>query len=354
MPAEPRLGILICARDEAAIIAATLDNLRAANPPPDVRIVLADHCTDATADLAEAAGALVFRRETGLAENKGLALRWLFEHWPPVLAQCQAIVIVDADSRIAPDCVAKMRQAVMSGVRVGQCFIQPADLTPSPSAQLSAYSDRLTQAVEARFNQWWGWPVRLRGMGMLFEPQLLRELLPAVHTRSAEDIELGLLAVERGLKIHFIPQAVLYDPKPPDARRATRQRARWVTGLLQVWKDYGALIGRLALRGPHLWWWLTVMLFRPVTLIFAIKAVLWGLSLLLPITPWLRVGLGLWVGADLLYYWVGLFLMSPPERWRYARALLLAPVYMIVWMISLVTAWKTSDRWLSVRHDHTR
>ncbi len=353
MLTEPRLGFLICARNEAAIIAATLDNLRAADPPPDVVMVLADHCADATADIAEQAGARVFRRESGQAENKGLALRWLFEQWPPALAQCQVIVIVDADSRVAPDFVAQARHAAMSGVRVGQCFVQPADLTTAPSAQLSAYSDSLTQAVEARFNQWWGWPVRLRGMGMLFEPQLLRELLPFVHTRSAEDIELGLLSVERGLKIHFVPQAVLYDPKPPDARRATRQRARWVTGLFQVWKDYAALIGRLALRGPHLWWWLQTMLFRPATLLITLKALAWALSLIFPAPPWARVGLGLWVSADVLYYMAGLLLIPQPERWRYAQVLWRAPLYLVMWVVGLVLAWRTPHRWLSVRHDNS-
>lgn len=353
MSEPPRLGFLICARNEASIIAATLENLRAAQPPPDVLMVLADHCTDATAELAEASGALVFRRDTGLAENKGLALRWLFEQWPPVLAQCQAIVIVDADSRIAPDFVAAMREAVLTGVRVGQCFVQPADLTDAPSAQLSAYSDSLTQAIEARFNQWWGWPVRLRGMGMLFEPQLLGELLPRVHTRSAEDIELGLLAVERGHKIHFIPQAVLYDPKPPDARRATRQRARWVTGLFQVWRDYAALIGRLALRGPHLWWWLQTMLVRPATLLVAFKVMVFALALLLPAPAWLRIILGLWICADMLYYLGGLWLMPTTERGIYWQALRRAPIYFWVWCSSVWLAWRERkrQRWLSVRDD---
>lgn len=348
---EPCLGLILPARNEAAILGRTLSGILACVPPPDMVCVLADHCTDATAEVAAQAGAVVFRRDTGEAENKGLALRWLFEQWPPELERCTAVVIVDADSRLAPNFLAEVRQAVANGLRVGQCFVQPIELTTAPSARLGAYSDLLTQSFEARFNKWWGWPVRLRGMGMIFEPRLLRELLAHVHTRSAEDIELGLLAVDRGLKIHFVHQAVLYDPKPPDARRVTRQRARWIAGLFHVWRDYRALIVRLAVRSPRLWWWLTTMLLRPATLFFALKVGLWAVLLTLPITPAAQVAFGLWVGLDVLYYMAGLLLVPASERRHYVWALLSAPLYGVIWAVSLITAWRAPQRWLSVRHD---
>lgn len=350
----PRLAVLLPARNEAASLPATLDNLRAATPPPDCILVLADHCTDATAEIAEQAGAIVFRRDEGEAENKGLALRWLFEQWPPALAECAAVIIMDADSRVAPNFFAEARQAVLNGARVAQCFVQPVDLPDSSAVLLGAYSDLLTQAVETRLHQWRGWPVRLRGMGMLFEPRLLHSLLPSVHTRSAEDIELGLLAVARGETIHFLPDAILYDPKPPTTRQATRQRARWLAGTLQIWRDYWPLVLRLAWRGPRHWNWLALMLLRPATLFLALKAVGFLLTLALPVAVWLRVALGLWVAADIFFYVGGLWLIPAAQRAMYARALWRAPAYLWVWFSGVWLAWRArgQSRWLSVRHDN--
>lgn len=339
---------LIPAHNEAAILGETLASLRSATPPPDGVIVLADHCTDATVRVAEQGGATVVHRETGEG-GKGPALRWLFAERPAVLMHCAAVVILDADSRVNPLFFQVVKTAVGQGKRTAQCFVQPIDIRASTASALAAYSELLSQLVDERLRARLGWSVRLRGTGMVFAPSLLAELLEHVHTRS-EDVELTLLLAHRRERVFFLPQAVVYDPKPLNAAQVSRQRARWLQGQFQVYRAYGSIIGRLALRGPAMWWMLLSTLFRPRTLYVALVAVVFGLTLVLPVGPGARWLVGLLLLGDIVYYLAGLLAVPRPDRQLYARALLRAPVYVWVWAASVVTAWRFQQGWLSVRH----
>jgi cellulose synthase/poly-beta-1,6-N-acetylglucosamine synthase-like glycosyltransferase len=340
---------LIPAHNEAAILGETLAGLWGAVPPPDGILVLADHCTDATVSVAEQKGALVFQRETGEG-GKGPALRWLFAQRPPLVMQSALVVILDADSRVNPGFFNVIATRLEQGARAAQSFVQPIDTRASVASALAAYSEVLSQLMDERLRAWLGWSVRLRGTGMVFAPHLLAELLERVHTR-AEDIELTLLLAHRRERVWFLPQAVVYDPKPPDVTRVSRQRARWLQGQWQVLSAYGSLILRLLGRGPEVWWLLQSTLLKPRTLFLLVTGAILGITFLFPVSPWIRLGFALLIVADLAYYGAGLFLIPQPERRHYAWAMLRAPLYGVMWAASLITAWRTPHRWLSVRHD---
>src|SRR5687768_155204 len=73
-----RFAVVIPAHDEENVIEATIDQLRRLNYPPqlyDVHLV-ADHCSDSTADTARRAGAIVHERSDGPRSGKGAALSW--------------------------------------------------------------------------------------------------------------------------------------------------------------------------------------------------------------------------------------------------------------------------------------
>jgi hypothetical protein len=100
-----------------------------------------------------------------------------------------------------------------------------------------------------------------------------------------------------------------------------------------------------------MWWMLLSTLFRPRTLYVALVMVLFGLTLALPAPPVARWSMGLLLLSEVVYYWAGLLLAPMPERALYARALLHAPLYLGVWIASLVTALRFRRSWLSVRHE---
>lgn len=348
---EPRVGpwvILIPAHNEAAIIGQTLHSLRSATPPPNHILVIADHCTDATAAIAQSAGARVFERREGEG-GKGAALAWLLAQNPPELAAAAYVAVFDADTTVQPDFFAHLRRALESGPDAAQCFVQPVGYEASPAATLAAYSEVLSQVVDDRLRARLGWPVPLRGTGMVIRTESFRRLQPQLRTQT-EDVELSLLLLERRARVMFVPKAVLYDPKPPDAARVSRQRARWLRGLAAVWRQHWPLILRLCLRGPAAWSLLSAVLLKPKTLFVALKALALVFVLILPLDVLWRIAAATLLAADALYYGLGLLLIPAGDRRRYARALLLSPIYFGVWAGSLITALRHRGGWLSVRH----
>ena len=347
MAASLTLAAVIAAHNEVTVLADALNSLLNAGLPPSGIIVIADHCTDSSAELGRQAGVIVLERNDGEG-SKGAALSWLFAQHAEMLAPFTHVVIFDADTTVQPDFFAHLHAVFTDGADAAQSFVQPVGYEASIAATLAAYSEVLSQVADDRLRAWWRWPVPLRGTGMAFRTELLHELLPQMQTQT-EDVELTLLLAERGARIAFVAKAVLFDPKPPDASRVSRQRARWLNGLIQVWRGYASRIARLLLRGPATWFLLQAVLLKPATIFVALKVVIVLITLLLPISLGWRVVALIWLSADVLYYGLGLCLVPLAQRGRYARALVVAPVYLGVWVGSFVTALRHRGPWLSVR-----
>ena len=86
--------------------------------------VVADHCTDATAARARAAGAHVHERAAGPA-GKGAAIRWFLDAADDDLAAVDALVILDADSRLRPGALEPLVAALDAGAGAAQGFVWP-------------------------------------------------------------------------------------------------------------------------------------------------------------------------------------------------------------------------------------
>lgn len=347
MKAPLAVFVIIAAHNEATTIGPTLASLFVANPFPQGIIVIPDHCTDATTELARQAGATVYERREGKG-GKGAALAWLFTQNPPELASAAYVAIFDADTTVRSDFFVHLHQALETGPDAAQCFVQPIGYEHSLAATLAAYSEVLSQVLDDRLRAWLGWQVPLRGTGMVIRMELFRRLQAQLKTQT-EDIELSLLLLEQGARVVFVPEAVLYDPKPPDAARVSRQRARWLRGLLEVWRSYLPSILRLCLHGPAAWSLLQALLLKPKTLFVALKALVLLSVLLLPVGWLWKLAAACLLAADVLYYGLGLLLVPSTERGRYLRALLVAPLYVGVWGKSLIIALRHRKGWLSVR-----
>lgn len=108
-----KISALVCAHNEAERLGACLASLRGF----DEIVVVADRCTDATADIARRAGAVVVegafdleshRKEAGFAACAG---EWVLE--------------IDADERVTPELTAEIRAAVAEAK--GDWFKVPID-----------------------------------------------------------------------------------------------------------------------------------------------------------------------------------------------------------------------------------
>ena len=76
-----RYAAIISARNEANVIGGLIDSLKAQNYPSELLdiFVIADNCTDNTAQVAAQAGAKVYCRYNQQQVGKGYALDYLFK-----------------------------------------------------------------------------------------------------------------------------------------------------------------------------------------------------------------------------------------------------------------------------------
>jgi hypothetical protein len=156
-----------------------------------------------------------------------------------------------------------------------------------------------------------------------------------------------------GIPIDFAVETYVADPKPNDQRGAVRQRARWMTGQKQVIGRYARQILRLIARGPAGWSLLSALLLKPKTLVLPLKAGLTGLLWLAAVvfgSPLFAApaALGtLSLAADLGVFLYGL--RFEEDREGAIRTLMLAPLYVMVWMRSMALSAISGDVWHRVR-----
>src|SRR5262249_10163254 len=74
--ARPSIAVLIPAHDEELTIATAIGSVRPELAPEDRLVVIADNCSDRTADIAREHGAIVIERVEPERKSKGYALRY--------------------------------------------------------------------------------------------------------------------------------------------------------------------------------------------------------------------------------------------------------------------------------------
>jgi 1,2-diacylglycerol 3-beta-glucosyltransferase len=328
--------LLIPAHNEAGTIGPTVATLlpQLAEWPGAALWVIADRCTDTTAAEAATAGAAVAERRAG-SLGKGAVLAWWLKEHAHVWRPGDCLLILDADSRLAEQSLTAIRAAMSSQAVAAQAFVAPA--ASSKAGRLAGWSEILMQRIDDEARLRCGWNVPLRGTGMAFRAEVLAELAPRLHTL-AEDLELDVLLAARQAKVLFVPQATIYDPKPQQAAGASRQRARWLQGQLQVLRAYWReAVQALSQGGLGAWMLLILLLLRPKTVFHGLRLMLLAAGLLLgPAGHWLA-GLALsGLVLDALYYLGGVTLVD--DRRLYLQDLLAAPRYVAMWLYSLALA----------------
>jgi len=115
----PRLVILVPAHNESLGLLRTLRSLqREVHADARTRIVVvADNCSDDTAEVALTAGVDVLERHDTARRGKGHALRYAFD----TLQDADGFIVVDADTDVEPGFVCAMRAALADGADALQC-----------------------------------------------------------------------------------------------------------------------------------------------------------------------------------------------------------------------------------------
>ena len=247
-----RYAVLICARNEAAVIGDLLDSIRAQTYPEALisPFVMADNCTDRTAAIAREHGAVVYTRHNTRLVGKGYALQALLEHLERDYPQgFDGYFVFDADNLLSPDYIERMHETFSRGYEIVTSYRNSKNYADNwISAGYSLWFLRESQYLN-RARMHLGSSCAVSGTGFLFSREILKEMGPWPFHLLTEDIEFTVHHVLHGKTIGYCEDAVFYDEQPTDFRQSWRQRTRWTKGYLQVFSQYGKRLLREMLRG---------------------------------------------------------------------------------------------------------
>ena len=348
---ETDVVVVIPAHDEALAIADTVQSVFLASPSPPLVLVVADNCSDETAELARAAGAIVVERNDPARRGKGHALAFARDSLaeaPPA-----AVFILDADCRIQRGSPALAAgEAIARGEPVQSRNLLSAPADAPPLVRLSNFAFLLKNLVRARGTYRLGGGVTLFGTGMAF-PWSVFAGADLATSEAVEDLKLSVELAMEGKKVHLSEATQVTSPAA-SAAGTVGQRRRWEHGFLANASKTALplLMNGARLRSRHLAVLGAHLLVPPLALLFlvssfglllALVGILWGLTPGPAIV--LLVGLICAVAAvTLAWYREGRLILG-------AQVFLRAPVY-ILWKMPLYigfffarqTDWNRTER----------
>ena len=137
-----RIAVLVPAHDEEPIIGSTVGSIVGQDYPAALRTVhvVADNCTDRTAEVARHHGAEVHVRDDTLAPGKGPALGWLVQRVLAEGPRPDAFVVIDADTTMLPSFLREVDAALDGPHSAWQGYytVRDPDLSPSTAFRHAA------------------------------------------------------------------------------------------------------------------------------------------------------------------------------------------------------------------------
>ncbi len=336
-----RFAIVIPAHDETLTLPASLQamkKLQTSYSPPPLIVVVADNCTDDTAELARQAGVVVYERTNLELRGKGPALQWAIERLNRDY-EYDALIIFDADTLPDMEFLKEADKALQTGCQVLQGRYDVLNQTQTWRSTLLYTAFILFNHVRPLGRAALGLSDGLRGNGMVFRREILQQL-PWEAFSLVEDMEYTNRLALAGLKVTYVPSAKLYGQAAETREQATSQRLRWESGRWQqARQDVPPLLGRAIKKFDMVALDRAIDLLIPPLALLAIS--LLGLTFVnLVLCLWLGFGsLGAilvgWLGllvALALFVFGGLAVAKAPAH-AY-RALLFAPFY-ILWKVQI-------------------
>lgn len=360
-PPQKTFAILVAAHNESAVIAPLIENLKKLDYPRDLYdiFVICDNCSDNTAEIVRAHGAIACERFDNSKKGKGFAIEWMLEKLWAMPRQYDAVIMFDADNLVDTNFLRVMNDRLCKGARVIQAYLDsknPFDSWITLSYAVTYwFTNRMWQL--ARYN--WGLPNTLGGTGVCIESQLLKEMGWGA-TSLTEDLEFATRCIERGIYPTWAHDTKVYDEKPIDLRASMRQRLRWMQGHYDVAGRYigsvvkkGLMAGRLGMLDAAFY------LFQPMyVLIVTLMSMLFVGNILewdrfLPISGVLPNWL-IYTTTIAFYLLPVLALYLEKVPLKAYLGLLLLPFFFLTWLPILFYAFFTKNNHVWTHTVHTR
>jgi cellulose synthase/poly-beta-1,6-N-acetylglucosamine synthase-like glycosyltransferase len=207
--------------------------------------VIADNCTDNTAQVAIEAGATVWKRFNDQERGKGYAMEWAFNRLYSLQKKYDAVVVIDADNLVSLNYLRIMNQRLLQGDKIIQGYLDsknPNDTWVTRSIHVGyVITNRFWQLAKHNLDL----SCALGGTGMCIAVDMLRQFGWGANSLT-EDLEFQVKALLNGFRVTWAHEAKVFDEKPLNMKQSMKQRQRWMQGHCTV---AGRYLPRLLWQG---------------------------------------------------------------------------------------------------------
>lgn len=333
-------AILIPAHNEIAVLGKLLESLAALKYPKDHFdvYVVADNCTDTTAELARTTGWVdVYERFDQNERGKGFALNWLMQKLNDDRLIYDAYIVLDADSVVQATFLDIMNKGLGRGAQALQAHNTVLNVTDSPRTALRWLALTLMNHVRPLGRNGLGFSSTLTGNGMCLSRSLLMSY-PWQSFSLAEDYQYYLNLVKHGEKVLYMPEAIVRSEMPSTFAQMRTQDIRWESpdASQPTWRAAWQLL-KVGMRNRDFTRIEAIaeLLTPPLSYLIGLCLLTLLGSLLLWSIPNMIISLVMISGLS-SYLSIPFYLLHPPRAVR--TALLHAPGFMLwkLWVILVV------------------
>lgn len=365
-PEDKRYAFLVAARNEETVIGYLIDSIRAQSYPSELIdiYVVADNCTDGTAGVAAAHGAIVEERHDTEHVGKGFALNYLTDRISRHADRgiYDAFIIVDADNVLGRDFVREMNKCYSAGHNIVTSYRNSKNFGDN---WISAGSGLWFLREASQLNAGrsiLGSSCAVSGTGFLVGRKIIEKNGGWKHFLMIEDIEFTIDSILEGEVIAYCPDAIVYDEQPTKMSQSWRQHVRWSRGALQLLGGYGKRLVKGIFCGPRLACYDMLMSFYPAYIITLVGFV----SNLVSIVTMAFTGssphfwasvIELLTGMYTMTYFMGLICVITEWKRIHCSAIkkifytFTFPIFMATYLPEAVAALFSKASWKPIRHN---
>ena len=223
-----RFIIVLPANNEESVIANLIKSLQMQDYEKSLYdiYVIADNCTDGTANVARENGAIVYERFDENKKTKGYALNWFLDIMKDKKDYYDALLVFDADNVVDKNFLNVMNKKLCQGEVLVQGYRDiknPTDTWVSGGYAIFYWTmNRLYHL--ARYNM--GLSPLINGTAFMVKWDILID--EGWNTKTlTEDIEFALINISKGVKLGWAKDAIVYDEQPLTFKQSWKQRERW-------------------------------------------------------------------------------------------------------------------------------
>jgi cellulose synthase/poly-beta-1,6-N-acetylglucosamine synthase-like glycosyltransferase len=340
-PPLKKFALIIAAHNEEHVIAHIIESLSRQNYPKNLYdiFVVADNCTDRTAEIAEEHGAKVYKRFNDEQRGKGHALEWMFDKIYAMDGKYDVVSVFDADNLVSSNFLMEMNKQLCKGHKVVQGYIDsknPFDSWITCSYSIAFWlSNRLFQLPR----YYLGLSCGLSGTGFCIDISVLKEIGWGA-TCLTEDLEFTMKLALHNKKVAWAHNAVVYDEKPLTLKQSWNQRKRWMQGHADCATRFlGPLFAKAFKEGDLIAFDCAVYLFQPIRFIFIglITIMMWAQSIF-PHSPFYNLRCVfpdlIWYTFVIVQFFYGPFVIILEKKFQLnvLTGFLIYPFYCLTWV----------------------